>query len=191
MELYERIRRDRQAGAGIRELSRRYKVHRRTVHEALESAVPRTRKAPVRESPVLGPWKPVIRGWLEADVKEEVPRKQRHTARRVWQRLEEEHGAEVSESAVRVYVAEVKAELANTALDVTIGQEHAPGEDAEVDFGSSAPASTGSCWCCSCSSCACRPRGVGSRWRSSIRRRRRSWRATRSRSLTSVGCRAG
>ncbi len=72
MELYERIRRDRQAGAGIRELSRRYKVHRRTVHEALESAVPRTRKAPVRESPVLGPWKPVIRGWLEADVKEEV-----------------------------------------------------------------------------------------------------------------------
>lgn len=53
MEQYERIRKDREAGAGIRELSRRYGVHRRTVHEALESAVPRTRKAPVRESPVL------------------------------------------------------------------------------------------------------------------------------------------
>lgn len=135
MELYERIRRDRQAGAGIRELSRRYEVHRRTVHEALESAVPAPRRTPVRESPVLGPWKPVIRGWLETDVKDKVPRKQRHTARRVHQRLEEEHGAEVSESAVRAYVAQVKAELANAAMDVTISQEHAPGEDAEVDFG--------------------------------------------------------
>jgi transposase len=68
-------------------------------------------------------------------VEQKVPRKQRHTARRVWQRLVEEHDARVSESAVRGYVAEVKAELAKTAMDVTVGQEHAPGADAEVDFG--------------------------------------------------------
>jgi transposase len=136
VELYERIRRDRRdEEASVRELARRYRVHRRTVHEALGSAEPRPRKTPERESPALGPWKPVIRGWLETDVKDNVPRKQRHTARRVWQRLEEEHGAQVSESSVRGYVAEVRAELANTALEVTVAQEHAPGEDAEVDFG--------------------------------------------------------
>jgi transposase len=136
VELYERIRRDRRdEEASIRELSRRYGVHRRTVHEALESATPPQRKLPERESPALGPWKGIIRGWLEADEKDRVPRKQRHTARRVHQRLTEEHDAEVSESAVRGYVALVKAELADAAMDVTVGQEHPLGADAEVDFG--------------------------------------------------------
>ena len=65
----------------------------------------------------------------------EVARKQRHTARRVWQRLVEEHGARVAEPTVRAFVAEVKAELAKVAVDVTVAQEHAPGADAEVDFG--------------------------------------------------------
>jgi transposase len=136
VELYERIRRDRRdEDASVRELSRRFGVHRRTVHEALGSATPRARKVPERESPALGPWKDIIRGWLVADVEDKVPRKQRHTARRVHQRLIEEHDAQVSESAVRGYVALVKAELAKTGLDVTVGQEHLPGEDAEVDFG--------------------------------------------------------
>jgi transposase len=136
VELYERIRKDRRdEEAGIRELARRYGVHRRTVHDALESAEPTPRKIPERQSPALGPWRAVIRGWLEADVEQKVPRKQRHTARRVWQRLVEEHDAQVSESAVRGYVAAVKAELARTVLDVTVAQEHAPGADAEVDFG--------------------------------------------------------
>ena len=35
-----------------------------------------------------------------------APKKQRHTARRIWQRLVDEHDAEVSESTVRHYVAE-------------------------------------------------------------------------------------
>jgi transposase len=136
VELYERIRRDRRdEQASLRELSRRYGVHRRTVKEALDSATPRERKVPERESPALGPWKDIIRGWLEADVADKVPRKQRHTARRVHERLEEEHDAEVSESSVRGFVALVKAELAKTELDVTVGQEHPPGADAEVDFG--------------------------------------------------------
>ena len=54
----------------------------------------------------MEPWKPVIDGWLAED--KEAPRKQRHTARRVWQRLVEEHDAEVGESTVRRYVAEVR-----------------------------------------------------------------------------------
>jgi len=44
----------------------------------------------------------VIDGWLVADL--DAPRKQRHTARRIWQRLVAEHGAEVSERQVCRYV---------------------------------------------------------------------------------------
>ena len=45
-----------------------------------------------------GPYAAVIDGWLLAD--RDVPRKQRHTARRVWQRLVAEHGATVAEVTV-------------------------------------------------------------------------------------------
>jgi hypothetical protein len=41
----------------------------------------------------------LIDEWLRAD--REAPRKQRHTARRVWERLRDEHGVEVSERQVR------------------------------------------------------------------------------------------
>ncbi|MDQ4072343.1 MAG: IS21 family transposase [Actinomycetota bacterium] len=75
----------------------------------------------------------MIRAWLVAD--EQMPAKQRHTARRVWQRLGAEHGAQVAESTVRAFVAEVRAERATLARAVTVPQKHGPGEEAEVDFG--------------------------------------------------------
>jgi len=135
--LYEQIRKvhDREA-VSVRELSRRFGVHRRDVRQALASAVPPARKdAPVRAAPVLDRWKPVIDGWLEAD--REVPRKQRHTARRVWQRLVEEHGAAVGESTVRRYVAEVRLRHELPLAQVMVPQHHPLGEEAEVDFGTS------------------------------------------------------
>lgn len=134
MEQFERIRRDhREEGLSIRALAERHRVHRRAVRQALGSAVPPARKVPEREAPVLGPYREVVRGWLRDDL--EVPRKQRHTARRVWQRLVAEHGAEVAESTVRAFVAEVWAELTNETGRVTIPQLHEPGREAEVDFG--------------------------------------------------------
>ncbi len=97
VELFEQIRRDRgSGGSSIRELAERHHVHRRTVRQALASAVPPPRKAyPPRPQPAIDPYAAVIDGWLLAD--RHVPRKQRHTARRVWQRLVAEHGAAVSE----------------------------------------------------------------------------------------------
>lgn len=101
MALYEQIRRahvDEQAS--IRELARRFRVHRRDVRAALASPIPAPRKQPevAKPAPKLDEWKPLIDRWLKDD--EEVPRKQRHTARRVWQRLVLEHGADIGESTV-------------------------------------------------------------------------------------------
>ncbi len=134
VELYERIRKDnREEGLGIRALALKHHVHRRNVREALASAVPPERKMPEREATALGPWTEIIRAWLVAD--REAPRKQRHTARRVHQRLVHEYGAVVAESTVRAHVAQVRFELDNTLRVVTVPQTHGPGEEAEVDFG--------------------------------------------------------
>lgn len=117
----------------IRELARRHGVHRRTVRAALADATPPPRKAPNRAAPVLGPHDEVVRAWLRADL--EAPKKQRHTARRVWQRLVEEQGATVAESTVRARVAQLKVEVGLTRREVMVPQTHGPAEEAEVDFG--------------------------------------------------------
>jgi hypothetical protein len=62
----------------------------------------------------------IIRSRLVTD--REVPRKQRHTARRVWQRVVAEYNAQVAESTVRAHVARVNFELDNTIFPVTVPQ---------------------------------------------------------------------
>lgn len=134
MELYERIRRDhREEGLSVRGLAERHQVHRRAVRQALSSPLPPARKAPERAAPALGPHKATIRAWLLED--QGAPPKQRHTARRIWQRLVSEHGAQVSESTVRAYVARCRRQIGEQQVIVTIAQTHAPGQEAEVDFG--------------------------------------------------------
>jgi transposase len=136
VELFEQIRRDRRDDeqVSIRELSDRHRVHRRTVRQALGNAVPPPRKAyPPRPRPAVDPYVDVIDGWLVAGRK--VPRKQRHTARRIWQRLVAEHGASLSEITVSRYVARRKVELGLDRVEVAVPQTHPPGAEAEVDFG--------------------------------------------------------
>jgi transposase len=134
VEQFERIRLDRRdEDMSIRALARRHRVHRRTVRQALADAVPPPRKSPQREAPVLGGYEHIVRGWLVADL--QVPRKQRHTARRVWQRLVEEHGAVVAESSVRNLVARLRVEIGADRREVMVPQTHPPGAEAEVDFG--------------------------------------------------------
>ncbi|HZK15182.1 MAG TPA: IS21 family transposase [Solirubrobacterales bacterium] len=133
VEQFEQIRRDHlREGLSIRELAKRHGVHRRAVRQALDSAVPPPKRAPRhRPAPKLDPFKAVINEWLAAD--QEAPRKQRHTARRVWQRLVAEHGADVSERQVDRYVAAKRREIGEVEACVPLVSE--AGVEAEVDWG--------------------------------------------------------
>lgn len=134
VQLFEQIRRDREfGGLSLRALAERYHVHRRTVRQALVSAVPPVRKrVEGRAAPALGGHREWIDRVLLAD--REAPRKQRHTARRIWRRLVDERGASVSERTVREYVARRRRELGEPA-GVFVPQAHQPGVEAEVDWG--------------------------------------------------------
>src|ERR1017187_10646792 len=104
VETFELIRRDRdREGTAAGELGARKGVHRRPVRQALAAPLPPVKRAPVsRPAPKLGPYRGLIDSWLESD--RDAPRKQRHTAKRIWERLRDEHAADVAERTVREYV---------------------------------------------------------------------------------------
>ena len=138
VEQFAAIRRDhRVEGLSIRALADKHRVHRRTVRQALASAVPPARKTPRRVAPRLEPFRAAIDDMLGSDL--DAPKKQRHTARRVLARLVDEHGASgLSYSTVRDHVRKRRPQIAaeaGKALEVGfVPQTHAPAAEAEVDF---------------------------------------------------------
>ncbi len=133
VDLYAEMRRDHERGEGIKALGRKYKVHRRMVREALSSALPEARKKPERLSPQIDIYEAWIESILTADGS--APRKQRHTARRIWTRLREEFpAATVGESTLRHYVGARKRELRLSSGAVMVPQSYAMGVEAQVDF---------------------------------------------------------
>ncbi|WP_199822526.1 IS21 family transposase [Streptomyces sp. WMMB 322] len=137
VELYAAIRRDHRDGLSIRALERKYCVTWRTVRKAVNSAWPEPRKKLPRRATALDPYKPVIDEILRSDL--DAPRKQRHTITRIFHRLIEEHGAEVSYPMVRRYVADRKPQIlaasGKVPVEAFVPQTHQPGMEAEVDFG--------------------------------------------------------
>lgn len=139
MDLFASIRRDaRIEGLGTRKLAERYGVGRETVRQALRDARPPARKTPVRAAPKLGVFKAAIDAMLREDLT--APKKQHHTATRIWNRLAEEHHAiDLSYSTVRDYVRvrrpQIAVEAGSLARVAMVPQEHRPGAEAEVDFG--------------------------------------------------------
>jgi transposase len=137
VELFAQIRGDHdREGLSIHALARRHGVHRRTVRQALESAVPPTRKSPAgRPAPRLGEYRSLIDSWLVAD--RDAPRKQRHTAHRVWERLRDEHGVECPSDRFAAMSGERRRELGEALDGVFVPLCHEPGVEAEVDWGRS------------------------------------------------------
>ena len=134
VELFEQIRREYEHGGGtIRGIAKKLGIHRRMVREAVLSAIPIERKTPVRERPKLEPAMAFIDALLEADRK--APRKQRHTAHRIWCRIRAEMpGVEVAESTIRRHVRERKIKLGLTRRETFIPQSYSWGAEAQVDW---------------------------------------------------------
>jgi transposase len=138
VDLFAAIRRDSRAGMSVRALAREHQVSRRTVRSALASAWPQPRKALPSRPSKLDEFKPIIDGILLTDL--DAPRKQRHTVKRIYDRLIAEQGMrDVSYSVVRAYVAErkpkIRVEAGRGPVNVSFPQTHRPGAEAEVDFG--------------------------------------------------------
>jgi transposase len=134
VKLFEELRRELTFGVGsVRAVARKFRVHRRVVRQAQESSVPPDRRVGVRPAPALGPVKQFIEAILTAD--KTAPRKQRHTAHRVWVRLcSEMPEFPVAESTVRAYVRERKGALGLTGREVYIPQEYESGYEAQADW---------------------------------------------------------
>ena len=130
MGQFAAIRRDHPVdGLSIRALADRHGVHWRTVRQSLESAIPPSRKTPLRIAPRLEPFKTAIDAMLRSDL--DAPKKQRHTARRIWARLLDEHGAAgLSYSTVRDHVRKRRPQiLAEAGRPLELGyvpQTHQP-----------------------------------------------------------------
>lgn len=109
-----------------REIARRLGVSRNTVVRYCKgSHVPWEKQSIERSSPVVTHTvREFIQSCLEEDQK--APRKQKHTARRIYERLRDEKGFTGGESTIRRVVAEMKAKLP----EVYVPLWFAPGEAA-------------------------------------------------------------
>jgi transposase len=134
VELFEELRREYEFGVGtIQGVARKFGVHRRLVREAVRQAVPEEKQAPARGRPRLGPVVGFIDAILQADV--HAPRKQRHTAHRIFTRIGEERPeCPVAESTVREYVRARRRALGLLAHETAVPQSYAWGAEAQVDW---------------------------------------------------------
>lgn len=130
MEVYARIRRAVYVdGMSIRQAAREFGLSRKTVRKTLQFSVPPgyRRNKPVQR-PKLGPWLGIIDQILVED--QSQPKKQRHTAKRIWDRLKAEHGFDGGYTIVKDYVRQARLRH----KEVFVPLAHPPG-DAQADFG--------------------------------------------------------
>ena len=130
MELYLRVRLACHVeGLSQREAASRFGIARDTVRKMLRHSEPpgyRRRQPPKR--PKLDPFTDIIDRILEED--RTVHRKQRHTAKRIFDRLRDEHGFTGGRTIVKDYVRERRRRL----REMFIPLAHPPGH-AQADFG--------------------------------------------------------
>jgi len=127
VELFEQIRREDEFGVGtIAGVARKFGVHRRMVRQAIKNAIPPSRKMPQRNSPALDPVRDFIDQILTDDQK--APRKQRHTAHRIYERLYADFSNHpIAERTVREYVQFWKLANGKARGEIFIPQAYDPG----------------------------------------------------------------
>jgi uncharacterized protein (UPF0147 family) len=132
VELFEKIRRE--YFGTILGVAKKVGVHRRTVREAIRSAVPAKRKKIQRETTrLVSAVLLFIHQILMED--QQAPRKQRHTAQRIYERLRQEiPEQEVSPRSVRRAVQKWKQERQRERAETYISQQYEAGREAQVDW---------------------------------------------------------
>ena len=130
MELWSEIRRRVLTGElSLRQACSEYGLNFRTVRKIVRNPEPPPFRAPPpRRKPVLGPFLAIVQQLLDDD--RHAPPKQRHTARRIFERLRDEHGYPGCPSIVRDAVRAYQQSQA----EVFVPLLHPPGEG-QVDFG--------------------------------------------------------
>lgn len=135
MSAVNSIRQQRKEGYSVTDIAKMNGVSRDTVYKYLkqDDFSPRPPLPAKPSVSKLDPYRPLIQQWLDDDSRHW--RKQRHTGRRIWQRLRDEHGLDVSESSVNRFLAKMRGErrrIDGQFLDLT----WEPGQ-AQADFGES------------------------------------------------------
>jgi transposase len=130
VELYRKVRLACRDGMSERAAARHFGVSRQSVRKMLQFSVPPgyRRTAPVRR-PKLDEFTGLIEQWLEDDRRHGY-RKQRHTAKRIYDRLRAEHGFGGKYTIVKDYVRERR----RRTREMYVPLSHPPG-DAQCDFG--------------------------------------------------------
>ena len=130
MDLYRRVRLACHIeGLSQREASRRFGVSRASISKMLQYSEPPgyQRTEPVKR-PKLDGFTEIIDTILEVD--RQVGRKQRHTAKRIFERLRSEYGFDGGYTIIKDYVREQK----RVNREVYVPLSHAPGHG-QADFG--------------------------------------------------------
>jgi len=134
MDQYELIRTAaRVYQKSIRQIARETGHTRRTIRKVLAGWAPQYRRRHDPARRVMDPVAAIIDGWLRAD--QAAPKKQRHTAHRIWTRLVEEYAFAGAESTVRRWVREHKAQLGWPTATAVIPLDPEIAQEAEVDWG--------------------------------------------------------
>jgi len=130
MEMWSEIRRRVLTGELTKRAAcREYDLHWETLEKILAHVEPPGyRRTKPRHKPKIEPFLPIIEEILESDRK--APKKQRHTAQRIWERLRDEHGFTGKPTIVKDAVRAWR----NGHQEVFLPLSHRPGEG-QVDFG--------------------------------------------------------
>jgi len=118
-------------GKNIREIADTLNINWRTAKKYADCEdfnLPPKRK---RRRPVMGPYEDIVDTWLLGDKR--LPRKQRHTAKRIYDRLVAEHGFKGGERTVREYVSHRKHQLGQQE-EIFAKLSHPKGHT-QADFG--------------------------------------------------------